>query len=98
MFCVALHSDIFEFDATLPSSTSTNAALSDQQPLILVENSLELPEDGATDKGDQVMDVLVPEGCCAGDLVAVDTPDGTLEVVVPEGLAEGESFQVTTPR
>eukprot|EP01043_Picozoa_sp_COSAG02_P059550 COSAG02_NODE_7612_length_2934_cov_1.680071_2_plen_84_part_00 len=72
----------------------------DEDDTLLDELSvIEIDDDDAQEHNDLVIDVVVPTGCCAGDLLTVDTPDGRLvEVVVPEGHSEGESFEVTTPR
>jgi len=42
-----------------------------------------------------VMFVDCPDGCSAGDLLAVNTPSGeTVEVVVPDDVAAGDQFEI----
>ena len=47
---------------------------------------------------DQLVEVTVPEGATAGDLMSLALEDGTeFEVEVPEGLHQGDSFEVYAP-
>ena len=56
-------------------------------------------EEQAEEQSSLEIDIIVPEGCNAGDLLMVGTPDGRqVEVVVPEGYSVGETFAATTPR
>eukprot|EP01043_Picozoa_sp_COSAG02_P045372 COSAG02_NODE_4139_length_5725_cov_5.233914_6_plen_107_part_00 len=100
-------SDTFEFDATLPLegqyskhavSADTGDVCDDEDDGLANQLSEVETNADAQEQNDLVIDVTVPEGCCAGDLLAVDTPAGVVEIAVPEGHSEGESFRVTTPR
>ena len=44
------------------------------------------------------IDILIPEGTCAGDVLEVESPTGqTIEVVVPDGAEAGMTLTVETP-
>ena len=43
------------------------------------------------------LDVVCPDGVCAGDTIKVQAASGTFEVVVPDGVSPGTSFSVELP-
>lgn len=95
-----LCSDTFEFNATEHTISADTGGVCDDEDGALLSAQLSEVEtdDDAQEQNELVIDVTVPEGCCAGDLLAVDTPAGIVEIAVPEGYSEGESFKITSPR
>ena len=54
------------------------------------EVSAEADDDGVT-----TMEIQCPEGCVAGDTIALETPDGDqIELQIPEGIEPGDVFAV----
>lgn len=82
------------------SATDSTAHDDEAEPLadVSAESQPEAPAEAAMEAMAPALEVMVPDGLVAGDILAVETEDGAVfNVMVPDGCGPGDSLLIDLP-